>query len=164
MAQLILEGQNCKVFLGTDGAETEYSAEVTEVNITGGDRQVEPHRLLGSATIYFQKKRQDLYEVAVTFVKKDVDPVRYVLGGSGDNISGEGQRDTNDTFGLLFAENGDFASAGNRLQIKCQNVIGVTSREGTTADGWMEEVVTFKCKPSDYSERYAASASWSTLQ
>jgi hypothetical protein len=153
--------------LGTHGAgaagEINFSAEVKEISVTGGGRDVEAVRCFGNAS-YFDEKPQEPFECSLTMIKKDADMAGLILEGSdtsdprlwsGDSTPrGQARQIT-----FLW---GDATSAtGPGIRVTMSSAFAVSKELSLNSTDHLEETINFKCLPKNYKEE--ASANKSTL-
>jgi len=168
MTQLIWTGEIGKVFLGAPGAPTDITIEVGEVEFGGGDRSVDMRGAMGGGNIFI-KRPQEAFTANLKLVVEDVKQIQYVLGAETGadpyTTTGDTARPSGHTFGVLFAEDGDFAASANRFQIRMDNIWGVAiTGQSITADGYMQVEIIFTCLPEDYSQKWASAQTWAVLQ
>ena len=134
---------------------TEFKAEVTEISVGGGERDVAP--VYTFADEFENKSRQTMFETTISTVKQDTDLSRYVLGGAADTTwpvtySGNTASRTTPDIKYSFYENED--GTGSALRICFSGAYGISKSMTVAAEEYLTEEVTFKCLAKNYSEQW----------
>ena len=151
---VILSG--CEVF-ATSGVDV--TAEVKEISITGGGRDVEAVRCFGNAS-YFDEKPQEPFECSLTVIKNDAD--FFALLGDSATDTSDPQSFTGDTtprnqVRLIEFEWADTtASDGPAVRVTMASVFAVTKEMSLNATDHLEETINFKCLAKNYKEEATA--------
>ena len=153
--------------LGTLGAgaagEINFSAEVKEISITGGGRDVEAVRCFGNKS-YFDEKPQEPFECSITMIKKDSDMASLLLEGSdtsdprlwsGDSMPrGQARK-------ITFIWGDATSATGRGIRINMASAFAISKEISLNATDHLEETINFKCLAKNYTEE--ASANKATL-
>lgn len=138
---------------------TEFKAEVTEISVGGGERDM---TVVHTFTDEFANRaKQAPFETTISTVKQDTDLSRYVLGGAADTTwpitySGATVTRTYPDIKYSFYENED--GTGSALRICFSGAVGVSkSMSVDSPEGYLTEAVTFKCIAKNYSEQWTGS-------
>lgn len=153
-----------QIFFASDGTVsvggTDITAEVTDISVTGGTRDVSIVRAFGSGTnAYFNEQPQEALETSVTYIKQDADLAAYLLGGSDGSepysLQGDQPRDS-DTLGksLIYTFTDNVDSSGAQLRLTFASIYGTSKEMSVSTGEFLEETFTFKCLPGDYTEEY----------
>jgi len=146
---------NAATTLDTQHAGTDYSGEIKDLRITGGDRDVESVKLFGYNEL-LDERRAVVNEASFTLIHQDVDTgvflmgAKQAVGATGYNRCTGGEKATNDraSLGVLFK-----LTDGTNHVVLLLNKAKFTTRElSLAADGHMEETLTCKCLASNYYE------------
>jgi len=139
------------------GTAKDYTAEVREISISGGDREVEQILAFGNNQ-YLKLSPEGAFETAVTVLKKDVEFAQMLLGGTDVTepilAVGGGVRPTGKTIQYTWTDTAN--PTGAQLRITFNNVMAVSKELSLDTEGHLEETVTFRCKASDYKEEYTS--------
>lgn len=130
---------------------TDFSAEIKEINVTGGNRDVDQVRTFGNNT-YPDEKPADPIEVSMTVVARDSDFWQLFLGGRA-MASGTGSafeeipRVRQDIIINLY----DLTTvSGAQLQIRADSAYGTQADLTLNATDHAEQSPTFKCLTKDF--------------
>lgn len=138
---------------------TEFKAEVTEISVGGGEREMSVVHTFSDE--FANRNKQSAFETTITTVKQDTDLARYVLGGAADTTwpitySGATANRTYPDIKYSFYENED--GTGSRLRICFSGAHGTgKSMSMDSPEGYLTEAVTFKCLAKNYSEQWTPS-------
>jgi len=127
---------------------TDHSAEVKEISVTGGMRDVDQVRTFGGQAVA-GTKMPEIYETQVTFVKKD-NTFPMLVGSPNPDSSLIPSK-----YPLNYEWYGSDSTVGSpflKINFSSAYVTQHTMRIAT--DGHMEETVNFKCLAKDYNEDY----------
>ena len=137
---------------------TDFSAEVKEISVTGGGRDVEAVRCFGN-TSYFDEKPMEPFECSLTVIKKDADLAAMILEGtdatdprlwSGDSIPRKQTRS------VIFSWADMTSSAGPAIRVTMASAFMVSKELSLNATDHLEETVNFKCLAKNYKEEATA--------
>jgi len=146
------------------GTATDYTAEVREISISGGDREVEQILAFGNNQ-YLRLSPEGAFETSVTVLKQDVEFAQMLLGGTDTNdpilAVGGGTRPASKKVQYTWTESAN--ATGSQLRITFANVMAVSKELSLDTEGHLEESVTFRCKAADYREEYTADRSANAL-
>jgi len=146
---------NAALALSGQVAGTDYSGEVKDIRITGGDRDVESVKLFGYNEI-LDERRAVVNEASFTLIHQDVDTgalfmgAKQAVGVTAYNRCIGGEKATNDRAAKAVLL--DLTDGVNTTSVLL-NAAKFTTRElSLAADGHMEETLTCKCLASTYYE------------
>jgi len=149
----------------TTGSVMDFSAEVKEISITGGGRDVEAVRCFGNYS-YFDEKPMEPIECSLTVIKKDADFAGIMLEGTDTSDPRAWTGDTTPRKQnrlLVFRWNDMTNSNGPALRITMASVFAVSKELSLNATDHLEETVNFKCLPKNYKEEATLYATGSPL-
>ncbi len=140
------------VLIGSD-----FTARVRDFSITGGARDVDSVTCFGSGNnVYFVEKTQEPYECSMTLIKRGIEFNQWKDGADydttdplqspGSNVTTYWKRDR-PTIIAHFREPGNNQSA---LKVTLGSCYAVSTEMSVSADGYIEETVTFKCLPKHF--------------
>lgn len=147
---IIMSG--CETFGTASGVD--FSAQVREISISGGGRDVDLVRCFGNKS-YFDEKPQEPFECVLTIVKKDSDLASMLLEGtdvtgprawSGDTYPRKQDRT------LIYKWCDATNVSGPAVRITFASVFATGKEMTLNATDHLEETVTFKCLPKNYKE------------
>lgn len=139
---------------------SQWTAVVTEISITGGGRDVEGVRCFGSGTnFYVLEKGQEMVEASITTVKLSNYLAQAIMGGSAAWNANSGTTLTGDSMrypvNILYQFQDRFSNSSNGFRVKLANAYCTGKEMSLAVDGHMEETLTWKCAPENYTEEYA---------
>jgi hypothetical protein len=134
---------------------TDFTAEVKEISLSGGERDVEEVRCFGDGNVFAEEKPMTMIEATLTTRKKDVDLAQFWLGGSDASepyaYSGEGVRTRPD---IVYTWSDVSDVSGAQLKITMASTFGVSVEKSLDTDSHLTETLNFKCFGKDYKEEY----------
>ena len=141
---------------------SDFTADVTEISVGGGTRDVDQVRCFGSGTnSYMYRKGQELKEANIKFHKATMGPMLAIEGGS--FISGLGLFESGITGdGLKFPVRviydfmDRFDVSGAHFRAIFDDAEATDYKWSMSNDGTMESEMTLKCLPHKYKEAYTA--------
>lgn len=155
-----------QIFMAQDGnitlGGTDVTAEIREINVTGGGRDVVGVRAFGSGTnAFLNEQPQELFETSITYIKSDLDFAGFLMGGSDgvEPIAYAGDQPRASGFlnkALIYNLTDNTDSSGAQLRITFASVYGVSKEMRMTTTDFLEETFTFKLLPKDYKEEYTS--------
>ena len=172
----IIYGTRIQVFIQPYGATGQaastadnFSAQIREISMTGGERNVEEIKTLGNNEILRQNPQEPM-DVELTMIRTDPRVSEAVLGGSDTQFKW-------DAGSFPFIVNGDDTRRTWRVWIESSrendddwaerllwnNAYGVNLEKDVDAEGFIEETITFRCKAQDYVEEWTGSYTTNVL-
>jgi hypothetical protein len=145
-----------------------WTAQVKEISITGGGRDIEGVRCLGSGTnFYVFEKGAEIVEMSLTTVKQTDYLAATIMGGSQTYNANAALTLTGDSLRypvtMLYNFHDRFGTNNGNINIKMANAYCTGKEMSLAVDGHLEETFTFKCAPESYQEEYALNAGSLTL-
>jgi len=140
--------------LDSQHSGTDVTDDIKEINISGGERDLNTQKLLGYNEAR-ELKRATVIVIEFKLVGgQDVANWLSWMHGTAQAVTGNytrvqgGEKASNDrsSKGILIK----WTNTTNNIAILCNNAYAVTPTIGLAADGSMEESITFKCLASDY--------------
>jgi len=151
------------------GAQVDESLIISDFSTSGGDRDVEEVNTYNDNKFIYTKT-QGMMEVSITTVKQDTGLSRAWLGGTdvGPQLfhhSGAMARDSNwrVTASWQFRTGMAASASWMALRMDFRNALGMSRELSCAADGYLEETITFKCRPQDYREEFTNNHSASPI-
>ena len=138
---------------------SDFTANVTEISMGGGDRDVDQKRCFGSGTnSYMYRKGQGLIEANVKFHQAD-NGVWLGIGG-GSYVSGTPTQITGDglkyPLRLIYSFVDRFDVSGAEFKAVFDNAEMTNYKWNMSNDGTIEAEATIKCLPSSYTQAYTS--------
>lgn len=129
------------------------SPRVTEIEVSGGERETELIRAFGGGT-YAQEMPQGQFETTLTVIGSDITFGQFVMGSpalsnGSVQVSGDGIRQII-IEGLTYTWNDPTDVSGPALRIHFGSPLGTSLSWSQSADGYLEESVTFTCRPPNF--------------
>ena len=152
-----MSGQDTADFNFTGIHGSGFTAQVTDIRITGGGRDVDGIRAFGSgANFYVYTKGQEMYEATITMVKKDAAMDQLIMGGSyttdmPQSFIGDKLRNPVD---VVYEWIDRLDVSGAHLRITMQDAYATSHEVSQGVDGHIEETISFKCAPSKFKVEY----------
>jgi len=145
---------------GSDDARAryKYSDYVTEISVSGGERDIERIFLFGKTSgqqnQLTRELPQEVFETSVTAVVKDENFNEMVNGtgttaGGITTVVGAATRPAKDVY---FR----YDDGTSQLEIKFASAYGVSTEMSSDAEGYLEETTGFKCLAKDFRKKYSA--------
>jgi len=143
-------------FTGMHGSG--FTAQVTDIRLTGGGRDVDGVRAFGSgANFYKYRKGQEMYEISVTMVKKDAAMDQLIGGGSYSAepfaFIGDQLRNPVDT---VYEWVDRLDVSGAHIRITLQDADSTAHEISQGVDAHIEETISFKCVPAKFKSEYTS--------
>ncbi len=135
---------------------SDFTHVVKEISITGGGRDVEGVRCMGSGTnFYVFEKGMEMIECSLTTVKPNTHLFRTLASGQATTypwlLTGDSLRDP---VNILYKWTDRYDSAGAEMRIKMATSYCTGKEMSLSVDDHIEETFTFKCAPENYQEEY----------
>jgi len=146
-------------------AAMDFSAEVKEISITGGGRDVEAVRCFGN-TSYFDEKPQEPFECSLTTIKKDADLAGLILEG---NDTADPRAWTGNTTprsqirSAIFIWADATNTAGPSIRVTMASCFAVSKEMSLNSTDHLEETMNFKCLAKNYKEEATANRTTNPL-
>jgi hypothetical protein len=167
-APSIIYGTRTKVYVqisGT-GASTnaqEFSAQVREISMAGGDSETEILKTMNANEIVWNHP-QDPLEVELVWIYTDPQAFEAVAGGSDAVtridagsypiiVTGQDTRYKH----RVWVEASGTAADDWKIRLLWNDAYGISAEKSIDAEGYIEETVRFKCKAGDYTEEWTGS-------
>ena len=164
----IIYGTRSKIYVqasGTGAASNadERSAEVREISMTGGSREVEEIKTLNNNEI-LRESSQAPMDVEITAIYTDPRLWETVAGGSDavtriDSgsypiiVSGDGTRVKQ----RVWVEASGTAADDWKVRFLWNDAYGLSADKSISAEGYIEETVRFRCSAEDHTEEWTGS-------
>lgn len=141
---------------------SDYTADVTEISVGGGTRDVDQQRCFGSGNnSYMYRKGQTLMEASLKFHKANMGTMLAVNGGSfvsglglyESGISGDGLKYP---VRVIYDFVDRFDASGAHLRAIFDDADATDYKWSMGNDGTIEAEMTLKCLPHKYKEAYTA--------
>ena len=179
MATLWWSDQGTLTF-DTGDLNSDESARVTEITISGGDRDIEQVKTFGTTTrtgsdsaaapypnYVMKEMRSELVEVAVTFIaQNDWELADWVMGGANTSVVTPGSypkynygEDTRSTIVIDYTFSQGSGSSEENTAWKFNNAYGTTIEWSVSGGDTMEVSMTFKLAGHDCWKAYTNNAS-----
>lgn len=135
--------------------EVDFSAEVKDVKVSGGERDVEAVKLMGYNEL-LHENRAAVREVSFTMIGKDVDTsvfltgAKIAVGATGYNRITGGEKAANDRVAKAILVK--LADGTNNVSVLLNKSMCTTAETSLDPDGHLELNLTFKCLASNYYE------------
>jgi len=151
--------------------EYKYTCQITELSISGGDRDIDNLHVLGeelssNACISILKEQpQSEFEVELKLIKGDVTGTGWVLGGDDTTepilVTGSSTRKQQRV--ILDFKKTPTGSTEHELRITFSDAYGISIEKSVDAEGNIEETIKFKCAAGNYTEEYTSDTSTNAL-
>ncbi|HEX69581.1 MAG TPA: hypothetical protein ENG10_04735 [Candidatus Bathyarchaeota archaeon] len=177
MAVRIWYGTEADVYVQPKGSGAPFQSQhrvtcqITELSISGGDRDTETIHVLGeelstNPCVSIQKELpQEEFEVELTLIKTDAETAKWVLGGTDTTepieVVGAGPRVPHRI--IIDMKKTPAGGTEHNLRITFTDAYGVTIEKSVDAEGHIEETITFKCSAANYKEEYTSDTSTAPL-
>ena len=142
------------------GAGSGYTAQVKEIRVRGMERGVDSQACFGSGiNVHMYEKQPTLCETEITLIKKDVTMEQRAMMGSPYDTTGSisatwGVRDYQT---IVYDWKDSHDLSGAQLKLTFGSVLCTKVPElSISADGYLEETVSFACLPSMYKPEYTS--------
>ncbi len=146
---------------------TEYTTQVTDITITGLNRDAKIINAFGNQTYMVQTAVSDLIECGFTAIARDLSFADLVAGSrafplaSPKTISGQLLARWQPNIVYTWRDSTD--TNGPSVRIAIVSGLAVTQSWSQNVDGHLEETVTFKADPSKFRMDYTTYATGSPL-
>jgi len=157
-----------ELFFAQEGSltidSTDYSQQLKEIRISGGERTVNRVTTFGFGTYEQVNPVMDMMECTTTLRKKDSDLAVMHMGGKAvANYTGSAYEVypyTPKTIEFIWT---NLATGSEQLKIKLASAYATSREQSLGTDDHLEEVITWRCLPKYYIEGYTQDATGSAL-